>query len=204
MYKYLVITNGSIKMYPSNILNPEEHLGNMGITYCEIYNHRGGKMKYAFIKPDRKIKICSCSGRNFLAKYEIILENFNSMLYSKDNLLKNLTEEELNLIYESPNDIDWEDLSRHYKLSEEFIETFQNKVNWIRISTNQKLSEKFIEKHVDKINQALSEKFIEKYEDKVDWKGISREQKLSEDFIRKFQNKIDLRDIYLNYMTIKP
>ena len=44
----------------------------------------------------------------------------------------------------SINGIDWNNISKHQKLSENFIREFQDKVNWYNISNYQKLSEKFI------------------------------------------------------------
>ena len=62
----------------------------------------------------------------------------------------------------------------YQKLSEEFIEKFQDKVHWKNISLYKK----------------LSEEFIEKFQDKVHWYNISEFQKLSEEFIEKFQDKV--------------
>ena len=63
--------------------------------------------------------------------------------------------------------VNWTNISRYQKLSEDFIEKFQDKVYWPYISEYQK----------------LSEDFIEKFQDKVDWSYISKYQKLSDDFI---------------------
>src|SRR3972149_3563536 len=67
-------------------------------------------------------------------------------------------------------------ISQNQKLSEQFIEKFQDKVKWYGISLYQK----------------LSEQFIEKFQDKADWYWISKYQKLSEQFIEKFQDKISI------------
>jgi len=67
-------------------------------------------------------------------------------------------------------------MSQYQKLSEKFIEKFQDKINWMWIS----------------IKQKLSEEFIEKYKDKVDWYEISRYQKLSEELVIKFKQHIDI------------
>ena len=79
------------------------------------------------------------------------------------------------LILYCKSDRYWENISKHKKLSEKFIEKFQNRVDW-----------KYISKY-----QKLSEKFIAKFQDKVDWKYISKYQKLSEKFIGKFLSHID-------------
>ena len=41
------------------------------------------------------------------------------------------------------DNVNWEDISFHYKLSEKFIKEFQDKVDWRFISMYQKLSEDF-------------------------------------------------------------
>ena len=102
----------------------------------------------------------------------------------------------------SINDIDWHYISKHQKLSENFIREFQDKVYWTYISCHQKLSEKFIIEFQDKINwtrisisQKLSDGFIREFQDYVNWFWISTSQKLSEEFIREFQHKIDWYNI---------
>ena len=105
---------------------------------------------------------------------------------------------ELGTNYISLDKINWTKISKHKKLSENFIREFENKVIWSNISTYQNLSENFIREFKDKINwrkisrcQKLSEDFICEFKDKVNWYCISKEQKLSEDFIREFKDKVD-------------
>ena len=100
--------------------------------------------------------------------------------------------------FKNTNNSNWYKISKYQKLSEEFIEKFQDKVNWVQISGCLKLSEQFIEKFQDNVDwflisefQKLSEEFIEKFQDKVNWNLISACQKLSENFIEKFQDKVD-------------
>lgn len=95
-------------------------------------------------------------------------------------------------------EFDWEYISECQKLSESFIEKYQDKVDWMSISEGQKLSEQFIDKFKDKVDwdyisiyQNLSEPFIDKYKDKVNWVWISKYQKLSESFIGRYQDKVD-------------
>lgn len=85
------------------------------------------------------------------------------------------------------------------KLSEPFIEKFQDKVSWNSISIKQKLSESFIEKFKNKVNwiwisqnQKLSESFIEKFQDKIYWIEISKNKKA------KISKRFLLR-LYSNY-----
>ena len=81
------------------------------------------------------------------------------------------------------------------KFFDENIKNFE--VVWFYILVNQKLSEEFIDKYNDKVNwsyishyQTLSESFIEKYKAKVNWFYILKYQKLSEEFIEKYNDKI--------------
>ena len=97
---------------------------------------------------------------------------------------------------------DWNFISKHLKLSEIFISTFQNKVNWPIISIHQELSEPFIKKYQNHVNwdlisiyQELSESFIREFQNKVNWESISAYQTLSEPFIREFQNRVDWENI---------
>ena len=101
--------------------------------------------------------------------------------------------------------VNWKSISAYQKLSEEFVKKYSDKIFWNYISVWQKLSEEFIEEFADKVDwvkissfQKLSEEFIEKYSDKVDWKNISYYQNLSEEFIEKFANKINWAFIFYN------
>ena len=96
----------------------------------------------------------------------------------------------------------WYYISIHQKLSESFIEKYDDKVHWRHISQYQTLSEKFIKKHSNKVDwgnisiyQKLSEEFIGKHKNKVDWRWISSNQKLSEEFIGNHIDKVDWYNI---------
>jgi len=93
--------------------------------------------------------------------------------------------------------VQWEYISCYQKLSEKFIAKFENKVNWRKISWSQNLSESFVETFQHKVNwyciskhQKLSESFIEKFQDVVHWKSISECQKLSQRLITKFIDNV--------------
>lgn len=105
--------------------------------------------------------------------------------------------------------IDWDELSKIQKLSEEFIEKYRNKVSWDNIFAYQQLSEKFIDyiiqKYYDKElknklnifnlleNQKVSETFIEKHILNISSKllFIIKNQTVSEEFIMKYINECD-------------
>ena len=100
--------------------------------------------------------------------------------------------------YQYINDVEWFDISKYQKLSEDFIRDFRNEVNWGYISQYQQLSEDFIREFSHRVNwrcisyiQKLSEEFIREFQDNIDWFSISKYQKLSEDFIREFADKVD-------------
>ena len=54
----------------------------------------------------------------------------------------------------------WQNISTHQTLSEDFIREFKDKVDWEGIS----------------YYQTLSESFIREFKDKVDWHWISKKQ----------------------------
>ena len=106
---------------------------------------------------------------------------------------------ELNANYTSLNDVNWTLISKHQKLSEDFIREFKDEVAWTRISSYQKLSEEFIREFQDKVYwshissyQKLSESFIREFKDKVYWDNISDIQKLSDNFCKEFNLKSDI------------
>jgi hypothetical protein len=51
------------------------------------------------------------------------------------------------------DNVDWNNISDKYTLSENFIREFQDKVNWTKISTNQTLSENFIREFKNKVHR---------------------------------------------------
>ena len=50
------------------------------------------------------------------------------------------------------NNVNWYSISSYYKLSENFIEKFQDNVDWANISACQNLSINFIQKFQNKVN----------------------------------------------------
>ena len=70
---------------------------------------------------------------------------------------------ELGTNYISLDEVNWSNISRHKKLSEEFIREFQDKINWYFISSRY---------------QKLSEEFIREFQSSIYWGSISNYQKL--------------------------
>ncbi|MBW3020320.1 hypothetical protein KY334_03410 [Candidatus Woesearchaeota archaeon] len=116
---------------------------------------------------------------------------------------KELTPEQIENIRKDPDKQDWNDLSRDYKLLEDFIIEFQYLVNWKCISISQKLSEDFIKKFAYYVDwdyiskyQVLSENFIREYKNKLNWYCILIYQKLSEEFFLEFESKLLDKDYF--------
>jgi hypothetical protein len=100
-------------------------------------------------------------------------------------------------VFISDKNTNWEEISFHYKLSEDFIRKHKDKVNWYYVSGSQELSESFIREFQDKVfwsyissEQKLSENFIREFQNKVDWLCIFAYQKISEDFKKEFKYKL--------------
>jgi hypothetical protein len=107
------------------------------------------------------------------------------------------------LIMEFIDKIHWKNTLEHQTLSCSFIRKifnsiYRNKLNWDLISEHQNLNEEFI---IDfqyfikwesiSIHQVLSESCIEMFKDKVSWTYISQYQKLSLKFIKKYHDMVD-------------
>ena len=101
-----------------------------------------------------------------------------------------MTEQEMR---QTPDRVNWDNISRHQTLSEDFIREFSDRVKWDYISCYQTLSEDFIREFSDRVDwdyisirQTLSEDFIREFSDRVSWDYISYYQTLSEDFRKEF------------------
>ena len=114
--------------------------------------------------------------------------------------IKESTEYNLQIANEilDTNYTNWQALSRHEFLTEDFIRDFEDEVDWYCISRYQRLSEDFIREFQDRLEmfwiaqyQILSEDFIRDFKNKLDWSLISKCQHLSEDFIREFKDYVN-------------
>ncbi|CCU55591.1 tryptophan repeat gene family [Choristoneura biennis entomopoxvirus] len=143
----------------------------------------------------------------YIIKNKISLNGYENLNINLSNLLSKVETTDLinyyicykyiefkKFIYDT--NINWSNISRCQKLSEDFIREFKDKVDWYNISIHQKLSEDFIREFKYKVNwcrisiyQKLSEDFIREFKNKVEWSNISISQRLSEDFIREFKYK---------------
>lgn len=133
---------------------------------------------------------------------------FTKAAFSDATVLRVLSEDFITKSEKTWNADSWKEISKHQKLSEEFIERNKDKIHWESISSSQKLSEEFIEKYKDKVywayissNQRLSEEFIERHKDRVCWQYISSSQKLSEEFIEKYKDRLQWSEISF-YQTL--
>ena len=159
-----------------------------GFHFCE--NPFNCLEYYSNIKGDKRLFLVEAFGE-VITKGNKSVTNKIKIIEEIHNIKK--------FFYENINNfvVDWFYISKHQKLSEEFIEKYIDKVEWHFISINQKLSESFIEKHINKVEwdcisiyQTLSEEFIEKHYNKVNWNYIFQWQTLSKEFLQKHKNKI--------------
>lgn len=101
------------------------------------------------------------------------------------------------------NNLDWDNISENYGLSEEFYEKYKNYLNW-HILCIQSLSEKFFERNLEYIvweelceNEEISEQFFERHVDKIIWGSMHNNYAISTDFFRKYEpNCKDILKIY--------
>ena len=105
---------------------------------------------------------------------------------------------ELDTNYASLDDVNWSNISKYQKLSEDFIREFAHRVDWCYISSCQKLSENFIREYQDEVYwsnisryQQLSEDFIREFKNEVDWYFICMYQELTDEFKKEFKNEVD-------------
>ena len=136
-----------------------------GFHFCE--NPFNCLEYYSNIKGDKRLFLVEAFGE-VITKGNKSVTNKIKIIEEIHNIKK--------FFYENINNfvVDWFYISKHQKLSEEFIEKYIDKVNWDCISINQKLSEEFIEKYIDKVNwhyisqfEILSKSFIKKHYDKI-------------------------------------
>ena len=209
MYRYLFITNGKINYYPRTMPDIFSFMQDHDVSSCLIYDKEFKKCVNYVKREERTGQLVfpnidwTPTDITFGKKWLKMLENFNKMLLI-------MSEEELDLIFESPNDVNWEELSMLPNLAEDFIKIFQDKLSWRLISIYQTLSEEFIREFQDKVNwyyisgcQKLSEDFIREFKDKVDWENISSNQTLSEPFRLRFLNVKSYLKILLPNFLIK-
>jgi len=97
----------------------------------------------------------------------------------------------------------WEKISQHHHLTEEFIRNHKDKVVWTDISFYQNLSENFIREFQDKVkwniishSQILSEEFIEEFKNEIDWETFTCNRFMTEDLARKYKDKINWANLY--------
>lgn len=107
----------------------------------------------------------------------------------------------LNLLLHNVN---WNNISKHFLLSEGFMYRYSEYLNWSLIFQHQILSHEFLRNNLSKLYknkevvsryQHLSEYMIRELDYLLDWKILSAYQKLSETFIEEFKDKVDWENI---------
>lgn len=126
--------------------------------------------------------------------------NFAFKKYSIDELDDIVSNNDL-------NSAEWYVISQNQKLTEDFIDKYNDRVNWVCISCFQNLSEEFIEKYRSVVSwnyisnhQVLSEKFIKKHKDVLYWNSIIINQKLSYELLEEnlYRFSLYLSDINIS------
>lgn len=128
-------------------------------------------------------------------KTEDIYKFDNAQFYINNKLLTD------QFIDEHKDEINWEWLTKHHKLTEEQIVKYSNYVNWKYVWLKQNVSEKFIEIHKDKIEnwdwivvkRNLSIPFVKRNWGRWSWQVISQVSNLDYEFILEFREYIDWR-----------
>lgn len=101
----------------------------------------------------------------------------------------------------------WFDITKHHRLSEEFIREFRYDVDWDVVSSSyEHLSQDFIREFKDRLRfDGVSKthifkkmKDLEEFADEVNWDNISRYQTIEENFIRKWSEKLNIKDLFFN------
>ncbi len=123
--------------------------------------------------------------------------------------MKTLTKGYQTYITNHPDKVNWNNVSAHYTLPEEFMDRWAQRLNWMLLSHYQELSMDFIDRHASQldwdyvtIRQELSEAFMDHWCDELDWGYVSRCQHLSEEFIMQHLHLLDLDAIHQRYPEV--
>lgn len=103
--------------------------------------------------------------------------------------------------------IDWVKLSRHFKLSEDFLTKYARELSWPDVWKYQRVSHEFLRNNLSKMYlnrhtvsafQHLTELIMSEFSDLLDWDILSSKQKMSEAFIEKNAHKVNWENIFLH------
>lgn len=101
--------------------------------------------------------------------------------------------------------INWNELSKHHYLSEDFMIHYQIYLSWPEILRHQKLSHEFLRNQLGKVYlhkelvsryQTLSEAAMDEFADLLDWNLLSYFQRMSEDFMEKHAHRLNWNTIF--------
>lgn len=137
---------------------------------------------------------------------EDFIEEYEHNFYLSDLIINQILSEEF--LRKRPS-VDWTLVSRHQKLSENFIREYASYLDWYWLSWGQELPERLIEEYEDLVDwcaissqQELSEDFIKQKLHRLNTHTITLYQELSEDFIKQ-NDWVDISSVLLNEKTIK-
>lgn len=106
--------------------------------------------------------------------------------------------------------VNWNDISKHFLLTEGFMYRYQEYLDWKLIFRYQILSHEFLRNNLSKVYkyedivsryQHLTENMIREFDYFLDWNIPSKYKKLSESFIKEFRHKLDWESIK-NYQEL--
>lgn len=104
--------------------------------------------------------------------------------------------------FDNEQEPDWDLISKHFKLSEEFMRKYSDKLNWMNLCIYQFMSVNFMREFIIHLKfpflafyQVLDFEFLKDYAPRLKWNHVSRHQHLTEDMIRYFQHRVDWDNI---------
>lgn len=102
--------------------------------------------------------------------------------------------------------IDWVKLSRHFKLSEDFLTRYARELSWVDVWKYQRVSHEFLRNNLSKMYlnretvsafQHLTELMMNEFADLLNWDLLSKYQKMSETFIERNAHRVNWENIFL-------
>lgn len=103
--------------------------------------------------------------------------------------------------------IDWIKLSRHFKLTENFLTKYQRELSWIDLWKYQRVSHEFLRNNLSKMYlhrdivsafQHLTELIMDEFADLLNWDILSKYQQMSEAFVEKNAHRVNWENIFLH------
>lgn len=138
---------------------------------------------------------------------ENLLNSQNFVISPYSNLAKEFAEKNTEEFIEKYKDvIDWNVLTKKFKLTDEQIDNYGQYFDFLHVLTNNNnIKYSLLDKYKDKVywdlvtpTQTLTEKFMRDHKDLLCWSDIPIYQKLSESFIEEFETSLDWFSVSVN------